>query len=308
MSDSSTKVKQTAAAVAGSSEALAKDATSNAASLAAMTSQTASYAREAEGFMQEASQVLSEANDAMGQVTHAMAQITHSGHETSKIIKTIDEIAFQTNLLALNAAVEAARAGEAGAGFAVVADEVRNLALRAATAAQNTSRLIAGTLNKVHEGSQLVTTTSEAFGRVVDRSGKVGDLISEIASASQEQAQGIDQVNQAFTEMDHVTQQTAANGQDTASISEEMNSEATEMGRIVAALSALVGAGTRGAGAAKGHQTSNRSANPVPAAPIAADNPALGSAAASSQIPVEKTTEISPDTLIPLDEEELKKF
>ena len=102
----------------------------------------------------------------MDKLTTSMGEISKASEETSKIIKTIDEIAFQTNLLALNAAVEAARAGEAGAGFAVVADEVRNLAMRAAEAAKNTANLIEGTVKKVKDGSELVGQTEKEFREV----------------------------------------------------------------------------------------------------------------------------------------------
>ena len=131
------------------------------------------------------------------QVAEGTSEQAASIEETSKIIKTIDEIAFQTNLLALNAAVEAARAGEAGAGFAVVADEVRNLAMRAAEAAKNTASLIESTVKKVREGSSLVQGTSSDFSRVASSSAKMSELIGEISAASHEQAQGIEEVNKA---------------------------------------------------------------------------------------------------------------
>jgi methyl-accepting chemotaxis protein len=131
----------------------------------------------------------------------------------------------------LNAAVEAARAGEAGAGFAVVADEVRNLAMRAADAAKNTAALIEGTVKKVNDGSQLVSTTNEA---------KVGDIVSEISEASKEQSSGIEQVNIAITEMDKVVQQNAANAEESASASEEMNAQAEQLKESVGDLSQLV--------------------------------------------------------------------
>jgi methyl-accepting chemotaxis protein len=120
---------------------------------------------QADQLMGAATHTVGKANDSMEQLAGSMKEITRASEETSKIIKTIDEIAFQTNLLALNAAVEAARAGEAGAGFAVVADEVRNLALRAADAAKNTSELIEGTTKEVRDGSALAEKTNSAFAR-----------------------------------------------------------------------------------------------------------------------------------------------
>ncbi len=153
----------------------------------------------------------------MDKLTVSMEEITKASEETSKIIKTIDEIAFQTNLLALNAAVEAARAGEAGAGFAVVADEVRNLAMRAADAAKNTAALIDGTVKKVTNGSTLVEQTNGAFTEVASSVVKGGELIGQIAAASSEQAQGIEQITVAVSEMDRVTQQNAAGAEEMAS-------------------------------------------------------------------------------------------
>ncbi len=170
-----------------------------------------------------------------------MEEISRSSEETSKIIKTIDEIAFQTNLLALNAAVEAARAGEAGSGFAVVAGEVRNLAMRAAEAARNTAGLIENTIKRVKDGSELVIRTNETFNEVQKSAAKVGELVGEIAAASNEQAQGINQVNKAVAEMDKVVQQNAANAEESASTSEEMNSQAEQMKAMVNELASLLG-------------------------------------------------------------------
>jgi methyl-accepting chemotaxis protein len=143
--------------------------------------------------------------------------------------------------------VEAARAGEAGAGFAVVADEVRNLAMRAAEAAKNTAALIEGTVKKVDDGSALVTRTNGAFSQVADSAAKVGELVAEIAAASKEQAQGVEQVNSAVSEMDKVTQSNAANAEESASASEEMSAQATQMKAIVEDLTALVGGSQNGA-------------------------------------------------------------
>jgi methyl-accepting chemotaxis protein len=177
----------------------------------------------------------------MDKLTGSMGEISRASEETSKIVKTIDEIAFQTNLLALNAAVEAARAGEAGSGFAVVADEVRSLAMRAAEAAKNTAGLIEGTVVKVKDGSDLVSKTNKDFNHVADSSAKVTELVGAIATASSEQAQGIQQINTTVSGMDDVVQQNAANAEESASSSEEMSAQAEEMKRIVQELMILVG-------------------------------------------------------------------
>jgi methyl-accepting chemotaxis protein len=204
-----------------SSQTLSAAATQQAASLEetsasleemnSMTRQNAENAGQADHLMKAVNEIVAKANRTMGDLTGSMGKISKSSAETSNIIKTIDEIAFQTNLLALNAAVEAARAGEAGAGFAVVADEVRNLAMRAAEAARNTSDLIEGTVNRISEGSCLVTSTEQAFTEVAANTAKVGELIDEIAAASKEQSLGIEQLNTAVSEIDKATQQNVAN-------------------------------------------------------------------------------------------------
>ena len=209
--------------------------------LSSMTSENAENARQADGHMKSAIGIIETADQAMEEMQVSMADITQASEETSKIIKTIDEIAFQTNLLALNAAVEAARAGEAGAGFAVVADEVRNLALRAADAARSTAELIEGTVKKVKNGSDLVQQTSESFARVATNATDVGDLVSEIAAASNEQAQGIGQINSAVNEMDKVVQQNAANAEESTGAAEELNNQAGHLKSVVEELLALIG-------------------------------------------------------------------
>ncbi|MHC1744316.1 MAG: methyl-accepting chemotaxis protein [Syntrophobacteraceae bacterium] len=239
--------------ISESSQSLAEGASEQAAAIeetsssleemSSMTRQNADNASQADNLMKEAHQVVGEANESMNELTRSMHDITTASEETSKIIKTIDEIAFQTNLLALNAAVEAARAGEAGAGFAVVADEVRNLAMRAAEAARNTATLIEGTLKKVKSGGELVERTNTAFGEVARSSSKVAELIGEIAVASREQAQGIDQVNKAVSEMDKVVQHNAANAEESAAAAEEMNAQAEQMKTFVRELTGIVEGG-----------------------------------------------------------------
>jgi len=238
-----------------SSHSLAEGTTEQAASLeetssaleevASMTKSNADNANQAKSMMKEAQEIVEKVNVHMGDMASAIINITKSSEETEKIIKTIDEIAFQTNLLALNAAVEAARAGEAGAGFAVVADEVRNLAMRAAESAKSTAGLIGDTINAVRQGNELTNSTKDAFQENMAITEKVRQLVDEIAAASNEQAEGIDQVNKAVGEMDQVVQQNAAHAEESASSSTEMNSQAKEMKLFVNDLIVLVEGGSR---------------------------------------------------------------
>lgn len=251
LTEGANQVATAAGQVASSSQSLAEgsseqasgieETTASLEEMSSMTKQNAENAGHANSLMAKAKQVVGQATDSMEQLTSSMSEISRASEDTQKIIKTIDEIAFQTNLLALNAAVEAARAGEAGAGFAVVADEVRNLAMRAADAAKNTASLIEGTVKRVQEGSVLVGRTNEEFRQLTSNVVKSGDLVGEITAASQEQAQGIDQVNKAVSQMDQVVQQNAANAEESASASEEMSAQAEQMKSIVAELAGMVG-------------------------------------------------------------------
>ena len=209
--------------------------------MSSMTKQNAEHAAQAKQMMEESSRIVGAVDLHMTQMAEAIDDITKTSEETSKIIKTIDEIAFQTNLLALNAAVEAARAGESGAGFAVVADEVRSLAMRAADAAKDTSDLIENTINSVKNGNDLTWSTQEKFKENVEIVSKVGNLVGEIAAASREQSQGIEQINIAMSQMDKVVQANAANAEESSSAAEELNSQAEQMRVYVGDLEALIG-------------------------------------------------------------------
>ncbi|RJX25430.1 MAG: hypothetical protein C4531_17190 [Desulfurivibrio sp.] len=307
--------------LAAASQSLADGASEQAASiqetsasieeLSSMTRANADNAGEARNMMGAVSQIVDKVNLHMGEMAAAIAEINKSSEETGKIIKTIDEIAFQTNLLALNAAVEAARAGEAGAGFAVVADEVRNLAMRAAEAAKDTSRLIEDTIRAVQNGNKLTRLTQEAFAENVAIAGKVGDLVAEIASASSEQAQGIGQLSKAISEMDEVVQRVAANAEETASTSEEMNAQSEQLQAMVAELTALVGRAGDGGGsghlAGSGKQRFEKAEERVPVQ----GRPALAAPdgkAAKRPVRSGQARETKPEQIIPLDDEDFKDF
>jgi len=250
LKDGAVQVASAAAQVSSAGQCLAEGASQQAAGLeetsssleemSSMTKQNADNARAAKFMMDEAQQIVKNVNQHMTQMREAIREITRSSEQTGKIIKTIDEIAFQTNLLALNAAVEAARAGEAGAGFAVVAGEVRNLALRAAEGARNTSGLIKNTIRAVERGSELTRATQEAFQKNVEIADKIRNLIDEISAASQEQTQGIGQVNTAVGEMDKVVQQNVATAEESAAAAEEMSGQAGRMKEFVEELVVLV--------------------------------------------------------------------
>jgi methyl-accepting chemotaxis protein/methyl-accepting chemotaxis protein-1 (serine sensor receptor) len=209
--------------------------------ISAMTRTNADNSRQAAGLMGEAARVLDQSNRSLADMVTAMTSITESSNRVSRIIKTIDEIAFQTNILALNAAVEAARAGEAGMGFAVVADEVRSLAQRSAQAARDTTALIEGAIASSGEGGRKVAHAAESFAAITERVTEVKRLVDNVSVASGQQAHGIEQVLQTIRQMERLTQTTAATAEESAAASEQLNAQADGTMLLVRRLEAMVG-------------------------------------------------------------------
>ncbi len=250
LTQASDEVTAFSAQVASVSQRLAQTSSEQASSVeetsasleevASMIRQNVNSAVQADQLMKQTNSIVSDASVSMKKLITSMADISQSGEETSEIIKIIDEIAFQTNLLALNASIEAARAGEAGAGFAVVAEEVRNLAMRSVDAAKNTASLIEGTNKKVKDGADVVNHAAAAFSKVAESTSDVGVLLGKITVASNEQAQGIEQVSNAGANLDTVIQNNVAQAEEAASISEQMNAQAEQMKNFVNRLVSLI--------------------------------------------------------------------
>lgn len=229
--------------VSEGSQALSQGATEQAASLeelsasittvASQTSQNASGATHANELALTTQEQAEKGNAKMAEMLNAMHKIDESSSNISKIIKTIDEIAFQTNILALNAAVEAARAGQYGKGFAVVAEEVRNLAAKSAQAAKNTTELIADSTVRVQEGARITNETVEMLKAMATSVHEVSGLIGSIASASNEQATAITEINQGLAQISNVVQTNSATAEESAASSEELSGQADTMKQLV---------------------------------------------------------------------------
>ncbi|MGK5034697.1 methyl-accepting chemotaxis protein [Janthinobacterium sp. LB3P118] len=232
--------------------------------LTSTVKQNADNAREANKLAATASDVALKGGSVVSQVVDTMSSINESAKKIVDIIGVIDGIAFQTNILALNAAVEAARAGEQGRGFAVVASEVRNLAQRSAGAAKEIKILIDDSAEKTERGTRLVGQAGVTMGEVVDSVRRVTDIMSEIASASQEQSAGIEQVNLSIIEMDGMTQQNAALVEQAAAAAQSLQDQAAELAHVVSIFKLVDGEEKPAAYAPA----------PVAAAPVAVRKPA----------------------------------
>jgi methyl-accepting chemotaxis protein len=235
--------------------------------MASMTKRNAEAAHAAKALADEARQTADTGANDMETMKAAMGAIKASSSEISKIIKTIDEIAFQTNILALNAAVEAALAGEAGLGFAVVADEVRNLAQRSAQAARETADKISDSGGKSEQGVRISEKMAANLAGIVEKTRRLNEMIAEIAQASNEQSQGIGQINNAVSHMDKVTQSNAALAEETAASSEELRVQAEQVKGAVAELMQMVQGASRDAGESSTKSSYDQPA-PVAESPI----------------------------------------
>jgi methyl-accepting chemotaxis protein/methyl-accepting chemotaxis protein-1 (serine sensor receptor) len=254
------QVASAASQIAASSQALAQGSSEQAASLEetsssseeinSMARKNTENTRTAVELMGRLQTEFTAANNSLDGTVAAMDELNTASQKISKIIKVIDEIAFQTNILALNAAVEAARAGEAGAGFAVVADEVRNLAQRSAQAAKDTSTLIAESITRSRDSKEKVDHVAAAIRSIAQDSNKIQVLVDEVNVASQEQSRGIEQVARAVTQMESLTQRSAASAEESASASTELTAQASTLKDIVQRLSEMVGGHAEGGSAA----------------------------------------------------------
>jgi len=253
--------------------------------LTATVKQNTDNARQGNVLARNASDVAGKGGEVVGRVVATMQGITQSSQQVAEIITVIEGIAFQTNILALNAAVEAARAGEQGRGFAVVAGEVRTLAQRSAAAAKEIKDLIGQSVQRVAEGSELVAQAGSTIQEVVLAVNKVTDLMGEISSASDEQQKGIEQVNQAVTQMDEVTQQNAALVEQAAAAAQSLESQGRE---LVDAVSFFRG-GQQGLGAStRGAPSPTRNKIAKPAARVTASRPGKKHEAAVRHDPAPK--------------------
>lgn len=251
LSDAATANNRSSGMISQNSSTLAEGTSEQAASLqetsaaleeiSCMSKRNADSAGRAKSFAQQARRAADAGTEDVRAMNIAMDAIKSSSDGIAKIIKTIDEIAFQTNILALNAAVEAARAGEAGAGFAVVAEEVRALAQRSATAAKETAEKIDDSVSKSRHGAEVCTKVANGLKEIATKSRQVDELVGEIAVASNEQTQGIQELNHAVSQMDKAVQASAARAEEGANVAYELIAQSESLQASVAELNQLIG-------------------------------------------------------------------
>ena len=314
VSAASQQVAGAAAQITAGSQSLSSGANDQASSLqevssslhemSSMATRSAANAREARTLADGTRAATVKGVEDMRALTDAMGAIKQSADATARIVKTIDEIAFQTNLLALNAAVEAARAGDAGRGFAVVAEEVRSLAQRSAEAARQTSELIQEAVQNTERGVSLTGDVVRSLDDIDARALKVSEVMGEVSAASQQQTDGIGQVNSAVALVNGVTQQVAANAEESAAAAEELTGQAGHLQTLVASFRLTAG---RGTGAAAGGPARPRAATRrmVAAAPAPAP-------AARAVAPERRFAKVDPESVIPFhddgDDDTLQEF
>lgn len=312
ITEGSTQVVSASDEIASAATSLADGSTEQASSVeevsatveesTAIINQASENAREADILAKGANEAAEEGNKKVKDLMVSMEKTTEASEQISKIIKTIDEIAFQTNLLALNAAVEAARAGEHGLGFAVVADEVKNLAGRSANAAKETTIIIEEAINQIKNGNEIAQATNESFGLILDRAKKTSNLIGEIAVSSQEQAEGMSQISSAMANIDEITQQNAATSEESAAAAEQLNAQSISMMESVTDIAKIVGLDVNEvATRPRGSSTRKATKAPIKQIPQA---PAKQRTRATKAAPTQKSS----GDIFPLHEDDLKEF
>ena len=311
IADASQSLSQGATETAASLEEISASATeigSQAKHNAETATQANQLAAVAKGSAETGSQRMQALNTSMVAITESSAQI-------AKIIKTIDDIAFQTNILALNAAVEAARAGRHGKGFAVVAEEVRSLAARSAKAARETADLIEGSKNRVDEGNRIAKETVSALAEIVGGIVKVGDLVGEMAAASNEQAQGIAQISQGLGQIDQVTQQNTATAEETAAAAEELSGQADELRSLISQFKLKGGASAqkgrpaaKKVSAAKPPQSPRKALNSTKSTPRSTTIPSQGVEGWDKMAKMPNAKPVSNEEIISLEDNEFGRY
>lgn len=315
LTESSNQVAAASNQLSSSSQQLAEGSAEQSSSLqetsstleesASMIQQNTENTKQAALLSDKVKEAADKGNLEMEEMTESMSEIKKSSDQISKIIKVIDDIAFQTNILALNAAVEAARAGDAGMGFAVVAEEVRNLAQRSAEAAKDTAGMIENNIALSEKGVDVTQRIKNTLSEITTQAKKMSELMAEIAASSQEQSQGVSQINKALVEMEKVVQQNAANAEESASAAEELSAQAQNLKEIVQQLVLLVHgkidqkykssfrdehAGYLVKQSHRDHQSS-----------VTKQIPHLGKPV--NQLPDKRTKVVSPEDVIPLDQD-----